>query len=421
MTRHLFSRNHFTRRRFPHLVAAMPFLAAVFLIFASAQPSAADITFNPGDDIAAMINNAPNGTTFNFGGGTYTLSATIQAQVNDVFKGNPDALNPTIFEGRVNGRYTDRSCIISNGCYSVQMSNIVIQHYIDLSMTKPSDSPTALRTGPNWTLTNVCVQQCGYTGVDLQPGVIMTGGGVKYCGHLGISVSGSGVTLNNVEIAYNDTINNSQTGTYADASGLKGSGVDNVKIMNCDVHDNQCNGLWADIDCHGWYILDNFVKNNSGDGILYEISHSGTIYNNLVVNNGGAGGADQILISNSDTTNAYLNTVVANANQNAIILQSDGNRPGAVKLSGNGLRSNNVTFTSPGCIYGLLTNVNSTNMGTGNYSITNNFHANYTPNPSSAAADFYWGSYAGSSPVLQTLTAFQQGTGQDPGSTISQW
>jgi parallel beta-helix repeat protein len=81
------------------------------------------------------------------------------------------------------------------------------------------------------------------------------------------------------------------------------------------VHDNQGQGLWTDID--NIYVLyeNNLLTNNSGAGILHEISHDATIRNNTARGNGfardwvtGAG----ILISASDNVTVYGNTVQDN-------------------------------------------------------------------------------------------------------------
>ena len=48
--------------------------------------------------------------------------------------------------------------------------------------------------------------------------------------------------------------------------------VGQVTIRNAHVHDNDCRGLWADINAHDALIEHNLVENNRDEGIYYEIS-----------------------------------------------------------------------------------------------------------------------------------------------------
>ena len=62
--------------------------------------------------------------------------------------------------------------------------------------------------------------------------------------------------------------------------------VGQVTIRNAYVHDNDCRGLWADINAHDALIEHNLVEDNLAEGILYEISQDAVIRNNRVYRNG---------------------------------------------------------------------------------------------------------------------------------------
>ncbi|MGI4790886.1 MAG: hypothetical protein ACRYFS_18810 [Janthinobacterium lividum] len=410
------TRIQFPDTRFLRLAAAM---ALIFGAALSPIPAGAQAISIPNPITSAglqtMIDNAGPNSVFSFSQGTYTgLSFAPLSGDTFIGAGGVNSTTQTIFDG--GGASNPFIQSYSSQRTNVTLQHLVVQHYYPQGDTNVNDS--AVWAGPGWVLTDVCIDWCGEDGVNLYATAQMNGGEVKNCGHRGIGFSGTlpkandsnynGAIVNGVEIAYNNTQQINETGSTADAAGLKGGAVDGVVVAYCSVHDNHGVGIWADVGCSGWFIHDNCVKNNDQDGITYEISHGGSIYNNLATNNGGSsGGAGQILIANSDTTNAYLNIVVAGANQNAIVLRSDGSLSGVPMLANDGLRGNNVTFSSNGGFYGLIAYNGRGNLGTGSYSYDNNFHLNQGANP----ADFSWGLYNGSSYLSQQ--AYQQ-TGQDP-------
>ena len=53
-----------------------------------------------------------------------------------------------------------------------------------------------------------------------------------------------------------------------------------VTIRNAYVHDNDCRGLWADINAHDALIENNLIEHNLTEGIFYEISQGAVIRDN---------------------------------------------------------------------------------------------------------------------------------------------
>ena len=69
------------------------------------------------------------------------------------------------------------------------------------------------------------------------------------------------------------------------AGGMKWD-VGAVTIRNAYVHDNDCKGLWADMNAHDAVIENSLIGNNRAEGIFYEISHGAVIRDNQVYRNG---------------------------------------------------------------------------------------------------------------------------------------
>jgi hypothetical protein len=116
-----------------------------------------------------------------------------------------------------------------------------------------------------------------------------------------------------------------------EAGGLKMTKLDGVTIDGNESFHNDGPGLWCDIDCTHTTISNNRVHHNYGrwgQGIIYEISHYGTIRGNAVWENGwdyttwgwGAG----IVVQNSDHTEVVGNTVAWNGDGISVVSQDRG-------------------------------------------------------------------------------------------------
>lgn len=115
-----------------------------------------------------------------------------------------------------------------------------------------------------------------------------------------------------------------------EAGGLKITRSADLTLDQNEVDHNGGPGLWCDIDCRNVAFTNNRVHHNAKAGIMYEISHYGTITGNAAWENGwghpswgwGAG----ILVSTSDHTEVANNVVAWNADGISIVSQerSDG-------------------------------------------------------------------------------------------------
>ena len=107
-------------------------------------------------------------------------------------------------------------------------------------------------------------------------------GGYEATGIVLDGLDGDPATLDGPELARNHTLH---APCDFEGGGMKWD-VGQVTVRNAYVHDNDCKGLWADINAHNALIENNLVEGNQAEGILIEISQDAVIRNNRVYRNG---------------------------------------------------------------------------------------------------------------------------------------
>ena len=138
-----------------------------------------------------------------------------------------------------------------------------------------------------WVVRNVSALHNGWAGLMAADGMKILGGRYNDNDQLGIGGNAAtGVlldgldddpaTLDGPELAGNQTLHAS---CEYEAGGMKWD-VGQVTIRNAHVHDNDCRGLWADINARGALIEHNLVEDDWAEGICYEISQDAVIRNN---------------------------------------------------------------------------------------------------------------------------------------------
>lgn len=170
-----------------------------------------------------------------------------------------------------------------------------------------------------WTYKNATFRHMHGAGVNIGADTVVDGGRFIDNGQCGVEGYGShNAKVMNAEIARNGFIGYN---TDWDGGGLKICGSDNVHLIGNHVHHNKDQGLWGDIDCTNWLYEDNTVEDNTGCGIMYEISYGETrIVNNHCARNGGVGGygAGGIYVSNSSGVDVSGNTIEVKPGNTAI-------------------------------------------------------------------------------------------------------
>jgi parallel beta-helix repeat protein len=144
-----------------------------------------------------------------------------------------------------------------------------------------------------WVVRNVSALHNAWAGLLVADGMRILGGHYNDNDQLGIGgnaatgilvdgLDGDPTTIDGPEMARNHTLHGP---CYWEAGGMKWD-VGQVTIRNAYVHDNDCKGLWADINARGAVIEHNLIEHNLAEGIFYEISQDGVIRNNRVYRNG---------------------------------------------------------------------------------------------------------------------------------------
>ena len=94
--------------------------------------------------------------------------------------------------------------------------------------------------------------------------------------------------------------------------------VGQVTIRNAYVHDNDCRGLWADMNARGALVEHNLVEDNWAEGVFYEISQDAVIRHNRVYRNGVRGETwlwdGGITVASSFNVEVYGNRLSGNHN-----------------------------------------------------------------------------------------------------------
>jgi Right handed beta helix region len=295
-------------------------------------PGCKGVTVTPTDDIRAMLDTRPTGTTFCFQAGEYVLKSFVFPKSHDRLIGMPGAVLTGLdtYAGGIKG-YGG-----STGQHGVTVRGFTIEHFRN-AWTAGTLAPVT--AGWNWTIENNVVRYNNQGGVAVNNGSIVRGNNIHHNGRIGITgVPASGVLIESNEIAFNNT------GAYAGGheGGLKigGAGSTNLVIRANQVHDNTGIGLWIDTSVRHVTFARNRIEKNSSIGILYETSFDAIIRNNTLRNNASDSAGKscswgaQIHVNDSQGVEISGNTVDSSNGSNGICAV-DANRttPGSDKVA----------------------------------------------------------------------------------------
>jgi hypothetical protein len=254
----------------------------------------------PGQDIQAVINAHPNGTSFCISPGTYYPKAPIQPRSSDVLAGAYGA----VLDGReisVNGDVESLGIIRAwdNLVTDVTIRNLVIRNF--------SKKCVANLHVSGWTVDHTEIYGC-QVGINHSDDARVTHNYIHDNGVLGVTgYQSRGAIVQGNEIAFNNTW---RANIDVGAGGMKEYATRNLTIKDNYIHNNRGPGLWCDGDCIGTVIIANRVVDNTGSGIFYEISCFGAISGNTVTGNANTNwGRGQIFLGTSHDVDVYLNTV----------------------------------------------------------------------------------------------------------------
>ena len=309
---------------------------------------AGDVRFKPGDAVAQIVANSPNGSVFVFSPGVYE-KVSVQPKSGQVFAGESGAV--------LNGKGAEYA--FRSGEPNVTIKGLVIEGY------KPGSRNAVIEgTGGSsgWTIEGNVIRNNGEKGVDARSGWRVVDNTIRENGRYGVTGSGDGIVVSGNEISYNST----EYGATGDSGGTKFVHTEGLVLRGNYVHDNHGNGLWVDINNVNALIEGNRVIGNRRAGVFIEISCGGTIRNNRVEKNGfdnpypnWMAGSSGIQVANSPNVKIYGNDLSGNA-KGIGALQVDHQNLGAVSECDPRLKNlkvyDNVISQSGGAAAGLDAN-----------------------------------------------------------------
>jgi hypothetical protein len=252
---------------------------------------AGSVTVPAGDN--SSFNFSTANTTYWFAPGTHTLGTATNGQIDtadgDTYVGAPGA----VLDGQNDNQYA----FIGN-YQDLADENVTIE-YLTIENFNPSQGGGAVNGNGNngWTEKydlmkdnspgaammlggdNVVSDNCltengeygfnGYSYVDETYGTTFTGGATN------ITFTGNDVSDNN---------------TQKTQSGIEGGGKfwqdGDVVVTGNYIHNNiDSPGIWMDTDNAGFLVQDNYISDNDGEGLMYEISYNADIVDNTFVDN----------------------------------------------------------------------------------------------------------------------------------------
>ncbi|MDT0353782.1 right-handed parallel beta-helix repeat-containing protein [Pseudonocardia charpentierae] len=300
------------------------------------------------DDAQSLVNSHRPGTTYIIKAGTHLRNFSVEPKSGDTFCGEPGAV--------LDGGRSLRAAF-SGAAGQVTLDSITVRDY-ESGRQGGAIQPEPRAEG--WVLRNVSAIHNSWAGVLASDGMRILGGhyndndqmGIGGNATTGIVLDGlddDPATLDGPEMARNRTL---RASCDFEGGGMKWD-VGQVTIRNAYVHDNDCRGLWADINAHSALIEHNLVENNRAEGIYYEISQDAVIRHNRVYRNGfGALGwhwGGGITVASSFNVEVYGNRLSGNYNGITGIQQDrPDSTPPAHLLTGFDVHDNVICATDDG-------------------------------------------------------------------------
>lgn len=252
----------------------------------SSAPAGAVVV--PAGDNSGINLSSPN-TTYWFAPGDHTLGSGEYSQIgpgsNSTYVGAPGAV--------INGQGLNRYA------FSGSATNVKIQYLTIKNFISPRDEGVINHnSGEGWTMEYITAQNNKGGAVFVGTNGILRYSCLKDNGQYGFQVYNNdpggpqNVTLDHNEIVGNNTDDwESQVVGCGCTGGGKFWDAHTVNVTNNYVHGNLSTGLWADTNDSDFLIENNYIADNEGQGLFYEISYNMIVRNNSFLRNGWVGGA----------------------------------------------------------------------------------------------------------------------------------
>ncbi len=264
----------------------------------STAPAGATIV-PAGDNSSLLSDFAQDNKVWWFAPGVHTLGVDKFDQIgpgdNSTFIGAPGA----VIDGGLQDRPDQANPPQPNRyAFSGKSTNVKIQYLTIQNFNAPRDEGVINHnSGANWTIEYV-------TAVNNKGGAIFAGTNntiryncMKDNGQYGFQVfSDDAGGPQNVVLDHNEITGNNTDDweSHVTGCGCTGGGkfwdAHSVTITNNYVHHNLSTGLWADTNDSDFLIEGNYISDNEGQGLFYEISYNMIVRNNNFIRNALTGG-----------------------------------------------------------------------------------------------------------------------------------
>lgn len=237
----------------------------------------------PAGDNAELISNwsadgfSQKGKTFWFAPGVHILGTgefdQIEPGDNSTYIGAPGA----VLDGQGKNKYA----------FTQQAPNVTIKYLTIRNFVAPTDEGTVNHDGgENWTMQYNTVINNGGAGIFVGTGNVASYNCLKNNSQYGFQGFDTNFVLDHNEIVGNNT---GDWESKLDGCGCTGGGkfwdVRNARVTNNYVHDNKGAGLFADTNNNNFLFEGNWIENNDGQAIIWEISYNAAIRNNVMRHN----------------------------------------------------------------------------------------------------------------------------------------
>lgn len=266
-----------------------------------ASPPRKAVVIPAGDDSStAIVRNwtvKPH-TTYWFASGIHTLGTgqfdQIRPADGDTFIGAPGA----ILDGQGDNHYA-----FTGTAGNVTIEHLTIQDFgLGSSATTPSGDNEGQGvvnhdSGHGWVMKYLTVQYNAGAGVFVGTHDTLSHSCLRDNGEYGFQGIGgpdSGLRLfgaTNLTIDHNEITGNNTWNWAKKNSGCGCSGADkfwnvaDVRLTDNYIHNNHGPGIWADTDNANFDVQDNYVSDNDGEAVIYEISYNLRLTGNTFLRN----------------------------------------------------------------------------------------------------------------------------------------
>jgi hypothetical protein len=241
------------------------------------------------------VNFGQANTTYWFAPGVHTIASGSFSQITpgngSTFIGAPGA----IFDGQSSNLYA----------FTGHATNVRIAYLEIRNFGKAGDNNNEAVVnhddGDDWTMEYLSVHNVAGAGVFLGSNNIVRYSCLKDNGQYGFSMYkpmvANASSITNITLDHNEISGNNTDNWEAKISGCGCTGggkfwdVKGARVTNNYVHDNLSVGLWADTNDIDFLFDGNWIENNQGEAIWYEISYNVAIRHNVIKHNALVSGA----------------------------------------------------------------------------------------------------------------------------------